>query len=213
MRILRTHISWALCPIVFLSLAACMGGASAPTRFYMLAPVTSVSDKPENVAENPMAWLIIDPVDLPRYLNRPQIVTREDGIEYRVDDFNQWLVPLTDNLTRVMHENLSGLLATNKIAVQTGTRHAAADIRATVKILQLDGKLGKNATLKADWTLNSSATGMTITRHSLFNELLIDESYQSFIKTQNRMIESLCRAIADAVPQVLEAKVNGTDKK
>ena len=50
--------------------AGCLGG-SAPTRFYVLAPV----DGPAVAGERPLA-VGVGPVSLASYLDRPQIVTR-----------------------------------------------------------------------------------------------------------------------------------------
>jgi len=69
--------------------AGCLGG-SAPTRFYVLAPV----DGAAVAGERPLA-IGVGPVSLAGYLDRPQIVTRPAADKIDIGEFDQVLVDVT----------------------------------------------------------------------------------------------------------------------
>ena len=69
-----THWQSAIC-IVGLCAAVSSGcGSTAPSRFYLLTPMVDSTDA--RPAHEQGLVLGIGPVQLPEYVNRPQIVTR-----------------------------------------------------------------------------------------------------------------------------------------
>src|SRR5262245_63349391 len=90
--------------------AGCLGG-SAPTRFYVLAPV----DGAAVAGERPLA-IGIGPVSVAGYLDRPQIVTRPAADKIDLGEFDQWGEPLRDGITRVLAEDLARQLPGAKIS-------------------------------------------------------------------------------------------------
>lgn len=191
--------AWAACALFLLSVAGCMGGASMPARFYMFNPVAPTAAGQTTLTERSIR-VGIDTVEIPRYLNRPQIVTLKEGVEYHLDEFNQWLEPLEANLTRVIAENLSEMLATEDIEILSGLPDMDTEYRITVQILRLDGQRGLFAILAARWALYGQDDNVPLfTKRALAKETLGDDSFQSFVKAQNMMIESLSRDIGDAI--------------
>src|SRR5262249_21539005 len=93
----------------------CLGGGSAPTRFYVLAPVDGVTV----AGDRPLA-VGIGPVSLAGYLDRPQIVTRPAADKIDLGEFDQWGEPLRDGITRVLAEDLSRQLPGAKISTFPG---------------------------------------------------------------------------------------------
>jgi uncharacterized lipoprotein YmbA len=54
----------------------------------------------------------INPIVVPAYLDRPQIVTRIGANELEMAKFHCWAEPMEDSLGRVLAEDLSNLLFT-----------------------------------------------------------------------------------------------------
>lgn len=177
-----------------------------PAQFYMLNPVAQTSAGRTGVTEPKTIRVSLEQVEIPRYLKRPQIVTHMDGTEYHVDEFNQWLEPLGDNLTRVIGENLSEMLGADGIDILTVGQVMSTDFRIVVQILRLDGNRGRQAFMVARWTMFDQVEGrLVLTRRSVIDEPVGDDSFHSFVAAQNRMVELLSREIADAVrPVVIE---------
>lgn len=206
MKFIFTRFQWTAVAFICLTVAGCIGGQSAPTQFYMLDPVTLEMTSPPPVAGKTAVHIVLDPVEVPAYLNRPQIVTHLDRAEYQLDEFNRWMEPLGDTLTRVIAENLSEMLATDGIDILSMSRPVETQYTVTVQILRMDGKLGQRMVLVARWSMfNLSDNALLLTRRSVFTETVADTTYQSFLQAQNQMIESLSRAIADGIrPIVLQ---------
>lgn len=198
---------WVVMFVFYFSLVACVGRPSAPTQFYMLTPVPPAMDSQTHVTEPQVVQVSLDPVEIPEYLNRPQIVTHLDGAEYHLDEFNRWLEPLGDNLTRVIAENLTEMLSAYRIEVLSMSRPVDTDFSVNVQILQLDGKPGREMVLVARWTLFDQTDNVpSMTKRSVIKKTVDDNSYESFVNVQTRLIESLSREIADGIrPIVLHA--------
>lgn len=204
MNVCFSRFQWIAAAFICLTVAGCIGGQSAPTQFYMLDPAVLAPASPTAVVGKPAVHIVLDPVEIPEYLNRPQIVTHLDRAEYELDEFNQWMEPLGDNLTRVIAENLSEMLGADGIDILSMSGPFETDYTVTVQILRMDGKLGQGTVLVARWSLfNRSDNSLLLTTRSVFQETVSDDTYQGFMQVQNRMIESLSRAIADGIKPIV----------
>ena len=133
--------------ILLPALAGCVTQPSAPTNFYMMAPLIPSAEKPSADAEKEQTVISIMAVRIPSYLDRNQIVTRLNETEYGLAEFNQWAEPMDANLTRVIAQNLSRLLAADNADVFPAARELPYDYEVGVEVLRLDGKLGASRIL------------------------------------------------------------------
>src|SRR5215510_6709686 len=83
-----------------LGLGAC---ASMPSRFYILN--TLPAQVPAAAAERGPV-IGVGPITMPKYLDRPEIVTRASQNQLTFGQFDRWAEPLQDNVFRVLAENL-----------------------------------------------------------------------------------------------------------
>lgn len=97
-------------------LGAC-GGSSSGARFYTLTSLSFPGEAGEVVADSQSAIVRIGPVEIPDYLDRPQIVTRTAVNELSLGDFDLWGGSLRTDIERVLVENLSVLFAKDHISV------------------------------------------------------------------------------------------------
>jgi uncharacterized lipoprotein YmbA len=87
-----------------LLLAAC--GTSPPSSFYTLDDAGY-----EFTPDQETAYVLgIGPIRVPEYLERPHIVTRGEGAELRVDDFDRWAEPISRAHHRIIALNVDALL-------------------------------------------------------------------------------------------------------
>ena len=87
-----------------LGLAALPSCAPAlPSRLYTLLPAEAAV---EGEAQGPALGL--DPVTLPAYLDRPEIVTRAGGHQVRLGESDKWVEPLQPMFRRRLEERLRG---------------------------------------------------------------------------------------------------------
>src|SRR5919109_1073251 len=100
------------------------GCASQPSRFYLLSAPPSAEPVPLGTSGGQGATIGVGPVTLPRYLDRPQIVTQTSPYELKLAEFDRWAEALDINFSRVLAENLSLLLPTARVVLAPWPRAA-----------------------------------------------------------------------------------------
>jgi uncharacterized lipoprotein YmbA len=88
----------------------------------------------------------VGPVVLPRYLDRPQIVTHASSYEVSVAEFERCAEPLEVNFTRVFAENLASLIPTDRLAMFRWPRSIPIDYQVPLEVVDF---LGGESTLIA----------------------------------------------------------------
>jgi uncharacterized lipoprotein YmbA len=178
-----------------LALGAC---ASTPSRFYILNPLSPSEAIPATAAaQGPV--IAVGPVTLPKYLDRPQIVTRASRNQLTLGEFDRWAEPLQDNVSRVLAENLARLVPTDHILLQTWPRPANLDYQIKVEVLDFDGGLGGESVLLALWSLLDGAERPLITRRASLQTPVGGRDYEAMVQAMNQMIDALSRDIAAAI--------------
>ena len=189
--------------IIFLALvlAGCLGGQSPPTYFYMLSPFSPSQAGNSSTSKEARFHIGLETVVVPEYLNRNEIVVNLDNTVYQLAEFNQWAEPLDENLTRVLEENLTNLLRNESIDVILASETSIPfDYRLEVDVLRLDGNLGDNATLIAQWALlEGEEDELRLVRRSEYQEPAADETYKGLVLAKSRTIERLSRDMAAAI--------------
>ena len=184
---------------VTLVVAGCAG--SPPSRFYTLNPLArQEAQQSSPAAANPVS-ISIAPVEVPDYLERPQIVTRDGRNELKLAEFDRWAGSLSDNISAVMAENLSMLLGSDRVFVNPGVRSEKPDYAVAMRVLQLDCVPGDQVLLKAQWTLFAGPDRKDVaTRVTTFTERLNDPQYDTMVAAVSRTLEQVSREIAREVP-------------
>lgn len=197
-----THLAVMIC---WLALAGCLGGPSAPVNFYMLSPLSATqtvmsTDAPEDRIRIGLATVVVA-----EYLNRNEIVVNLDNTVYQLAEFNRWAEPLSNNLTRVLAENLANLLRSNAIGVFLSSESSIPfNYQLEVDVLRLDGNLGERAALVAQWALLAAEEDdLILMRRAEYHEPAVDNTYKGLILAQSRTIEKLSHDVAAAVKKAL----------
>jgi hypothetical protein len=191
--------------ICWLVLAGCLGGASAPTNFYMLSSLSPTQAGKSAAISEGRIRIGLATVVIPEYLNRNEIVVNLDNTVYQLAEFNQWAEPLNDNMTRVLAENLTNLLQDDSITVYLSSDSSIiADYRLEVDVLRLDGNLGSQAALVVQWALlEAEEDELILMRRSEYQEPAADNTYKGLVLAKSRTIETLSRDIAAAIKKTL----------
>jgi uncharacterized lipoprotein YmbA len=90
-------------------------GTTDPARFYTLSPLAIPGTEAEAAGQG--VAIGVGPIKLPEHLDRPQIVTRTSRNELKLAEFDRWAGSLADDFSRVLAENLSILLSTDRVSV------------------------------------------------------------------------------------------------
>jgi uncharacterized lipoprotein YmbA len=128
---------------------------SKPARFYVLTPLAAAKDATGQTGPS----VGVGPVNIPQYLDRPQIVTRSSDNQLELGEFDQWGGRIGDNITRVLAENLSGLLKTERISIYPWTDVSSLTDQVTVDITKFERDQSGAVTLTAFWNISDAQTG------------------------------------------------------
>ncbi len=184
-----------------LALAGCLG-SSRPSRFYTLDPL-QVRDGPASPRTD--ATLAIGPVEIPDYVDRPQIVTRTGANELVVAEFDRWGSSLDNQVTGSLVATLRDRLASQQIAVapwRSAILSGAATYRVAVSVSRFDGSPGQSVVLQARWELISQSSGKEESlglREATVTEKIDGTSYDALVAAMQRALVRFGQQMADTV--------------
>ncbi len=176
------------------------GGTKRSTRVYMLSALSSGEGQKETHSNKGGVVIGLGPFEFPEYLNRPQIVTRVSPNELKAAEFHRWAEPLKENFSRVLAENLSVLLFTDRIIPYPQKKSTPTDYQVTVDVVRFDGNLGGDASLIARWTvLGDDGEKVLWVKKSSFSEATDGRGYEELVSAESRLAGALSEEIADAI--------------
>jgi len=141
--------------------------------------------------------VVVAPVQVAAYLDRPQIVTRVSEGEVHLAEFDRWAEPLADGVRRVLIENLSRLLASDRISESRAPAAARTEYRVNVSVTELELDRG-SAMLKARWTV-LGGSGVIAERLSAVQVEADGEDVASAVGAQSRALAKLSGEVAGAI--------------
>jgi uncharacterized lipoprotein YmbA len=169
------------------------------TRFY------SLSSLPPATQAHSKLRLGIGPLQIPRLLNRPQIISRKNSNEINMAELHQWGGSLREEMIQVMTDNLSALLKTDRIEQYPWKFAFKPHYQVRIHIERLDGTLGKNVILKARWRLLKNNKEL-LSKRAVINTTINGKTYGDYVKAQSKALETLSRQIADRIKQLKNAR-------
>ena len=195
--------AWRRCAVIAacaMALATSSGCGSPSTRFYALTPLPPDGDRTAATAHlGPSVG--VGPVQVPERLNRPEIVTWVNDSMLHLADFDQWAAPLRDSVPRILAENLSLLIPTNRVTIYPWFSQDEIDYEVRVEVSRFEGSLGKDCALVARWSVVRRLDKRTKAGASRHTEPAGD-SYATLVAAQSRLIAALSRDIAAALGSV-----------
>ena len=194
------NIGWVFVLMVFL-LAGC--STTPGVRYYTLNPSAEMQpDIPQAVSGDTLA-IGVGPVEFPKFLDRPQIVTRQSQNRIEVSEFNRWAGSFSEDFLRVLAKNISMLLPADRVAAYPWTDQFSPTYRIQLTVEQFDGRFGGNVLLNVTWSVwNQKDTNELVMKHTSIKEPLSTEGYESLVEAQSRAIGTLSRVIVDEIERV-----------
>ncbi|MBF0296954.1 MAG: membrane integrity-associated transporter subunit PqiC [Magnetococcales bacterium] len=180
-------------------LSGCMGGASPPTRFFLLTAVEGPKGVGTPVRRGPV--LELEPVEIPRYLDRAEMVTRTGGNRLQLDRLHQWGGDFREDIGRVLAENLSVLLASDRVVMLPTRGEGKADYRLAVTLSRFEpDAVSGEVLLDARWILFDGRGREVAARQSrLVVRAGNREDFESLAAAMSQALGLLSRELAEAV--------------
>lgn len=213
MRSNHIHLTFSLLGIILLLQAGCLGpGTTKPTRFYELSSLYSQPTRPAPLADLNQVTIGVGPVRIPKKLDRPQVVTRIAPNEIRLNEFNNWGDPLASGFARVLAENLSLLLNTQKIAIFPWLQATRTDYQVTVDVTDFIGTPAGEVQLRAWWTIfGENGRTLLVKRYSNVTQPAAGDAIAAMVQSQSRTLEALSRQIAGAIKELSQKKTKSAE--
>jgi uncharacterized lipoprotein YmbA len=191
--------------IMALLLAGC--GTSPPAKFYTLTPVTAQRSAEKVVDTEKNMPVAIGPIEIPEYLDRPEIVTRAEQNQLILSEFNLWGGALKADVNRVLIENISTLLAGDGIPIITWKATVGEAHRVPVLISRFDGSPNDNIILKARWAvIEKEGKAFEYFRETNIMVPVKGSSYSSVVAAMSEALGELSKEIAAGIKSVIKKK-------
>jgi len=192
-----TRMARSLAFTCALTLAGCLG--STPTNFYALRSASGDAAGPP-LAAHPELGLAVGPVELPRYLDRPELVTQDASDRLIVADAHRWGGSLRTDILRVVADDLGRLLGTARVAVYPAEPRFRADYRVLIDVRELQGTPSERVTLLVRWTVASMRDGGAVAvEETRIEQPVASASYDDLVAAQSAAFGTLSSRIAEKI--------------
>jgi uncharacterized lipoprotein YmbA len=195
---MATRIAYGL-PLAFAG-ALAVGCASAPARFYTLAPTATAVGAP-----SARYALVVGPVSVPAEVDRAEFVVQVAPNRVEIDEFNRWAAPLNDGIARAVATNLSVLLGTPHVATAL-VANATPACRITIDVQRFESIPGEAVLIEAIWAVRKTAGGEPRSGRTIAREAVQAKNYDALAAAHSRALATVSGDIAAAVRTTLESR-------
>ena len=176
-----------------------------PSRFFALTSLPRTEGRPQNAAGiNPLA-LGIGPVKFPGYLDRQQLVTRISQNRFVVAENDRWAEPLEENFSRILSQNLSILLQTDRMVAYPWERSQQPTYQVQVEALRFEPNAEQLVELSARWIILDDAKKSLIVKESYLTESVRDKSPEAAVAALSDVLASFSQEIAASIRGLIRA--------
>jgi uncharacterized protein len=177
-----------------LTLTALGCRSAVPTAYYSLntASTTPVAETgPSEIRVG------LGPIVLPGYLERHQMVVRSGPNELRIDDDHVWAAPLSEELPRVLAENLMLAKPSLRVTCIPWGARFAPEIVVAVRFSRFEAQADGRAVLDAVVTLSGRSESSWSLR---LEDQAAGRTRADMVAAQSRLLGEFGRRIAAAIP-------------
>lgn len=178
------------------SLAGC---SSQPSQFYLLNEIPAHRVTISHVKDH--LNLGLGPVNFPRYLNQPQIVTRETCNKLKLNEFHRWADSLDDNTTHVIRNNLANMLPSSTVFIYPWRRADKVEYQIRIDVTRFDADEKGHVVLATRWQIVDDINKKILkTSNRTYRDCLCEKySYDDLASAMSQLIGRLSRDIAHSV--------------
>jgi len=188
---------------IMLLLTSC--GTTPPSKFYTLEAMSG-SETTQIAPDRQNLHIGIGPVQFAEYLQRSQIVTRTNGAEINLAETHRWAEPLHNNFGRILAENLSILVGTDKVSLHPSRNWSDIDYQVVVNVWQFDVSKQGEVTLVANWSIRGKGGSelLTMKKSTFSANLETTTSYTDVVRALSKTVEMLSSEIAGVIQTELQ---------
>jgi uncharacterized lipoprotein YmbA len=207
MKLLQHPACYRAAAILIAGLAVGCFGSSPNVRLYTM---NAASDSLTTSAPDGLA-IGVGPIRVPRYLDRPEWVTRPGGSTARleVDDFRRWAGGFSSNVLSTLGENLGAKLDTQQVVVYPAQTAFALDYRIAVDFHAFEGIGGDEVVLRASWVIRAGSAGRgPWSGYFATRRDIAGGGSEDLVTAHNEVLALLADAIASRIEDLEKAKAH-----
>ena len=175
--------------------------STPPTRFYTLASVAAPIAEDAKAKKAPA--VVIGAVSLPKYLDRPQLVTRPDAYVVALSEFDRWAEPLDDMVARVVVENLGQLLGSDQVFIGSRGRGPERAYQVEIAFYRFDVDDANQARLVARWEIRErDKDRLLASQQTTVGVPVASAGYEAQTAALSAALAQLCREIAEPLRRI-----------
>ncbi|MRR57817.1 MAG: membrane integrity-associated transporter subunit PqiC [Deltaproteobacteria bacterium] len=200
---MRRRIVCLLSTVGMIAMLGGCFGTSPGARFYTLS---AQENRGISAAQGVDVLVRIGPVNIPSYLDRRQIVTRNGRNGIEIAEYERWAGNLDDEITRLLVNSLSERLAGKGVSVVPWRSITLAEAptvyRVPFSIDRFDGIPGETVVLNANWALimiKGKQEQILVARESLITEAVSGKGYDALVAAMGKVIERLGKEIGESL--------------
>ena len=178
----------------------CLGGSAADPEYFTLSAAAGPNLAP--VATRPQLGLVLGQVELPRYLDRSELVTRSGPHRLLVWNLERWGGSLRTDVQRVVADDLARLLGTTRIAVYPAEARFTVSYRVLLELLELGSAPGQPVVLRARWTLASADGRALAASETSTQQPPASASWEDYVAAQRAALGVVTHEIAEQISRL-----------
>lgn len=180
-------------------------GRSRSAQFYVLSPAAGNAAEIKRTGFSSDVAVAVAPVSLPKYLKKPQIVTRTGSNELQLAEFDRWAGRLEEDIGRVIAENLAQELATDKVIPLPVLEGADFDYTIEITLSRFDGLLGGDLELAARWAVFDNQRNMVSgIKATHIIEPTSGREYADMVAAQSRALAVFSNELAAVIKELTD---------
>jgi len=180
-------------------------GSSPPVQRYILTP--SIENDAETLSgkENTVITIGIGSIEFSEYLKRPEIVSFKGNNELNVDEFNRWAEPLEKNFERVLIENLSRLIPTDRIYIFPWQEEEPNSFQVTIAVNEFGMRSDSSVVLDARWSVSKKfKRDFLMTQRSYYTDNAAGVSIEGKVTLLSELVGKFSRDLANEIRKQAE---------
>jgi uncharacterized protein len=170
-------------------------------RFFVLTPTAGSGRVAAAQSGDRPLTVGLGPVTIPRYLDRPEVVTRLSDTEFSVSDTDRWAEPLGVNVSSVIKQDLAAESPAIQIVSFPWSSKTHIDYRVAVDFHHLERSADGQAVVQALWTVRTADDRMLQSSTTTAAGAAGDKNQSSAAAALSRGVAQVSADIAHALAE------------
>ncbi len=174
-------------------------GSSKPIQKYLLVPLAENESSSSQTADDNNIKIAAGIIEFPEYLTSPQIISFKKSNELYRDEYNRWASPLQSNFEKVLLEDISTYIPTDKILLYGSESLGYNVYRINVVVTEFGLQVDSSIVLTARWGTPLMRNSFTLNKKSSFSEDGRGTDYNKQVHILSELTSKLAKEIADEI--------------